>query len=136
MAHQWPPCLSYVLTLPTRSFLLQCRLQMGQYAGPAACLRAIVRHDGVQGLTRGLGATLLREIPGNAIFFTVYESLRRALPGRPSCSGSGAIGDVRTMREVVADASSAVVCGAASGVVVSGMIGGAVGCRRGTNPKP
>lgn len=43
------------------------------YSSTAACLRHLVRTEGLLGLTRGVGATMLRETPGNAIFF-----LRRA----------------------------------------------------------
>jgi Mitochondrial carrier protein len=49
---------------------------------PLACLRALLHQEGLRGLTRGFVPTLCREIPGNAIFFTVYETLRRAWPGR------------------------------------------------------
>ena len=34
-----------------------------------------VQQEGVFGLTRGLGGTIARETPGNALFFTVYEVL-------------------------------------------------------------
>eukprot|EP00976_Prorocentrum_cordatum_P043778 885516-Prorocentrum_minimum.AAC.2 len=59
----------------------QCRLQAGApaghavYTGPLDVIRRIVRNEGRMGagLWRGLGATLVREIPGNTIFFTVYE---------------------------------------------------------------
>ena len=43
------------------------------YSSTAACVRHLVRTEGLLGLTRGVGATMLRETPGNAIFF-----LRRA----------------------------------------------------------
>ncbi len=33
----------------------------------------------LRGLTRGLGATMAREVPGNALFFTAYEALRRVV---------------------------------------------------------
>ena len=39
------------------------------YSSTAACLRHLVRTEGLRGLTRGVGATMLRETPGNAIFF-------------------------------------------------------------------
>ncbi|GIM14284.1 hypothetical protein Vretimale_17297 [Volvox reticuliferus] len=50
--------------------------------GPLQCLREIVvTEGGLRGLTRGLGATMAREVPGNALFFAVYEALRRSLLG-------------------------------------------------------
>ena len=39
------------------------------YSSTLACLRHLVRTEGLLGLTRGVGATMLRETPGNAIFF-------------------------------------------------------------------
>ena len=44
-----------------------------RYRNPVHCLRLSVREEGARGLLRGLGATLAREVPGNALFFTVYE---------------------------------------------------------------
>ena len=66
--------LSFVLS-PVE--LVKCRLQVHGplYLNPAHCVRLTVQREGWHGLTRGLGATMLREIPGNAIFFTVYEVL-------------------------------------------------------------
>lgn len=61
---------------------LQCRMQQagsaGRYpGGPLQVLREVVASEGgLRGLTRGLGATLAREVPGNALFFTIYEGLR------------------------------------------------------------
>lgn len=46
-------------------------------SGPASVLRATLAAEGVAGLSRGLAATAAREVPGNAIFFVTYESLRR-----------------------------------------------------------
>ena len=67
----------------------QCRMQVGRqlpgdgkgarfkgYSSTAACVRHLVRTEGLRGLTRGVGATMLRETPGNAIFFL----RRRAVP--------------------------------------------------------
>jgi hypothetical protein len=68
----------------------QCRMQQVGSAsrfpgGPLQCLREILATEGgVRGLARGLGATLAREVPGNALFFAVYEGLR--------CRGRG-LGD-------------------------------------------
>lgn len=58
---------------------LQCRLQLGNrnshhhYNGPRQCLQHLLKTEGPKGLTRGMHATIAREAPGNAIFFTVYE---------------------------------------------------------------
>ena len=58
---------------------LQCRMQLGamdrlhSYSGPLDCLRQVVRSEGLAGLARGLGGTMAREMPGNAIYFSSYE---------------------------------------------------------------
>ena len=54
-------------------------MQMGsrdishRYSGPGQCFQHLLKTEGPRGLTRGMGATVAREAPGNAIFFTVYE---------------------------------------------------------------
>ncbi|MEW5296884.1 MAG: hypothetical protein WDW36_000131 [Sanguina aurantia] len=65
--------------------LIKVRMQVANsgYSSAMACLRHTIATEGLRGMTRGMGATLLREVPGNAVFFTVYESLRRAM-ARPS----------------------------------------------------
>ena len=40
----------------------------------------VVTKHGVLGMTRGVAATLAREVPGNALFFTVYEAAQMAFP--------------------------------------------------------
>jgi hypothetical protein len=98
---------------------------MGQHRSPLACLAHILRSEGLPGICRGYLPTLCRELPGNAIFFTTYEGLRRALPGRGAAADglSGANGSGRSAVtaawHVVVDAGGAILCGAAAGVVVS-----------------
>jgi hypothetical protein len=97
----------------------QCRLQMAglKYTHPMQCLRDTVATEGLRGLTRGLGATLAREVPGNAVFFTMYEALRRTLPGRPPRDRDP---DAPvSFLEVAEDATSAIVCGGLAGMTVS-----------------
>lgn len=66
-SHPAPPAA------PSHLAVSQCRLQMGgteryhTYNGPIDCLRQTVRTEGLRGLTRGLGGTMARECPGNAI---------------------------------------------------------------------
>eukprot|EP00238_Polyblepharides_amylifera_P004373 CAMPEP_0196575876 /NCGR_PEP_ID=MMETSP1081-20130531/5268_1 /TAXON_ID=36882 /ORGANISM="Pyramimonas amylifera, Strain CCMP720" /LENGTH=155 /DNA_ID=CAMNT_0041894309 /DNA_START=622 /DNA_END=1085 /DNA_ORIENTATION=+ len=76
--------LSFILS-PTE--LIKCRLQSGAppgyppYKGPINVIQRLVQTEGLRaGLGRGLAATLAREIPGNTIFFVVYEYMRMALP--------------------------------------------------------
>mmetsp|Transcript_27363 Transcript_27363/g.70465 ORF Transcript_27363/g.70465 Transcript_27363/m.70465 type:complete len:343 (-) Transcript_27363:203-1231(-) len=60
------------------------------FKGPLHCLRMGLRAEGPRFLTRGFLATCAREVPGNAIFFSVYETLRYALsplaPSLPTAS--------------------------------------------------
>lgn len=61
---------------------------------PLAVVRATLAAEGARGLARGLGGTLAREVPGNAVFFTVYESIRRLLARDgppPSAAASAAL---------------------------------------------
>lgn len=97
--------------------LIKCRLQMGsrdvthRYNGPRHCLQHLLKTEGALGLTRGLGATIAREAPGNAIFFTVYETLRRTFPGRTAPDNPDP-GILATLK----DSASAVTCGGLSGM--------------------
>ncbi|KAF4368364.1 hypothetical protein F8388_019081 [Cannabis sativa] len=68
------------------SELIKCRMQIqgtdslvpltSGYSGPLDCAVKTVKSEGVKGIFRGGGATLLRESIGNAAFFSVYEYVR------------------------------------------------------------
>jgi len=128
--------LSIILS-PTE--LVKCRMQVGQHTSPLTCLQHLVQTEGLWGLSRGFRATLCREVPGNALFFTVYEGLRRSwLGGRPtghgsssSSSGNGG-GDggsggsssagsspLAVAWAIAQDAGGAILCGGLAGVAVS-----------------
>jgi hypothetical protein len=135
--------------------LLPLLLQMAQFNSPLRCLANVVETEGLRGLTRGFLPTLCREIPGNALFFTVYEGLRRTWPGRPaaahgsssssgasnslnssglgssssSSSSSGSGGSLAAAWQVVVDAGGAIVCGGMAGVVVSFIMQKGYWCR-------
>lgn len=49
------------------------RLALPLPRGPLHCLTHLVETEGWRGLARGTTGTLAREVPGNALFFTVYE---------------------------------------------------------------
>eukprot|EP00045_Choanoeca_perplexa_P016574 m.224715 g.224715 ORF g.224715 m.224715 type:complete len:304 (-) comp17298_c0_seq1:1640-2551(-) len=76
--------VSFVLT-PVE--LIKCKLQVqtaaGQaqvYAGTMDCIRQTVRNEGgLLGLFRGHSATLLREMPGNVAWYSLYDALCRAM---------------------------------------------------------
>eukprot|EP00879_Flechtneria_rotunda_P006816 GHRR01007160.1.p1 GENE.GHRR01007160.1~~GHRR01007160.1.p1 ORF type:complete len:411 (+),score=147.40 GHRR01007160.1:87-1319(+) len=118
--------LSFILA-PTE--LVKCRMQMAQYNGPLRCLTHLLQTEGLRGLSRGFVPTLCREVPGNALFFTVYEGLRRSWPGRPSIahgsSNTSGIGNsnrstssLGAVWQVVLDAGGAIVCGGLAGTVM------------------
>jgi hypothetical protein len=103
---------------------LQCRMQMAHrnvhggakppYSSGITCLQHLLRTEGLRGLTRGTGATMARETPGNALFFTVYELLRRVVPGRPQSAAASGDG----FMAILGDAASSIVCGGLAGTVM------------------
>ncbi|CAB3992683.1 mitochondrial carnitine acylcarnitine carrier -like [Paramuricea clavata] len=63
---------------------IKCLLQIQQassgkakYSGPLDCAWKIFKENGIRGLYRGTGATLLRDIPGNGVYFMAYEMFLR-----------------------------------------------------------
>ena len=60
--------------------LLKCRVQEGLDAGPLDAARRVHRAEGLRGFARGFRFTAAREVPGNAIFFLVYEEAQRNFP--------------------------------------------------------
>ena len=60
--------------------LIKCRIQDGQFRRARDAVADVVTKHGVFGMTRGVAATLAREVPGNALFFTVYEAAQMAFP--------------------------------------------------------
>lgn len=116
-------CLSFVIS-PAE--LIKCRMQLGasdvahSYAGPVDAIRQVLRAEGLRGLCRGLGATMAREMPGNAIYFSTYKWLRSRWNGNNGNHGNN--GDLdkaeRTLWETLVDGASAATCGAAAGMVM------------------
>ncbi|CAN8267268.1 unnamed protein product [Cochlearia groenlandica] len=88
------------LACPTE--LIKCRLQAEgasttssmvasvKYGGPMDVARHVVRTEGgPRGLFKGLFPTFLREVPGNATMFGVYEGVKRYLAGGSDTSSLG-----------------------------------------------
>lgn len=48
-----------------------------QYKSTFDCFKQVVGNYGIRGIYQGLGATLLRNIPANIMYFGVYEESRR-----------------------------------------------------------
>jgi len=53
--------------------LIKCRVQAGDSGTTFQIARQIIRDQGYKGLFRGMNATMLREVPGNIAFFSMYE---------------------------------------------------------------
>ena len=93
--------------------LVKVRLQAdgGRYGHSSLnVVRATLAAEGWRGLARGLGGTLAREVPGNAVFFTVYELARRAL--------GPAAGDTTATTTAALAVGAGAVAGAAMWVAV------------------
>ncbi|KAL0973721.1 hypothetical protein UPYG_G00210060 [Umbra pygmaea] len=62
--------------IAVRSVILQ-----GQptYRGPIHCISSILQTEGIQGLYRGAGAMVLRDVPGYTLYFLPYTLFRRWL---------------------------------------------------------
>jgi len=61
---------------------IKCLLQVNQNGNNTTmmkCAKDVYRQGGIRGLYKGLGVTMLRDVPGNAAFFGVYECTKRSL---------------------------------------------------------
>lgn len=112
--------LSFVLS-PAE--LVKCRMQMGLhptlggFAGPMDCIRHLIRTEGVRGLGRGLSGTLTRETFGNSVFFVMYETLRRQLPGRP-VPQQGGQHQPPGLKAILSNSAGAIACGGLAGMAM------------------
>jgi solute carrier family 25 carnitine/acylcarnitine transporter 20/29 len=59
----------------------KCLMQVDKlrYSGFGDCVQQVYRAGGFRSVFRGTGMTVIRDVPGNAIYFTVYEFWRRRL---------------------------------------------------------
>lgn len=60
---------------------------------PPATVKNILKHDGIRGMYRGLGPTILGYLPTWAIYFAVYDGIKRRFGERP-------LGEVDGVRHV------------------------------------
>lgn len=58
-----------------------------QSRGPLQVFRTILQKEGILGIYRGLGVTLLRDTPGHAAYFAIYEYSRETI--HPGCRTHG-----------------------------------------------
>ena len=52
------------------------------YSGPVDCLKKIYKREGLPGLSRGLGLTVLRESPSFGVYFMSYECISSYLKSK------------------------------------------------------
>ncbi|KAK9962962.1 hypothetical protein ABG768_006197 [Culter alburnus] len=56
-------------SVPLRSMGIQSQFM---YRGPLHCISTILQNEGIQGLYRGAGAMILRDVPGYTLYFIPY----------------------------------------------------------------
>jgi len=64
--------------------LVKVRVQMSKERGdkrkkPTQIIKEIYKSDGIWGFTRGLGTTIIREVPSMSAYFGIYNSLKQAV---------------------------------------------------------
>lgn len=59
------------------------------YTTVSACVRATLRENGFKGPFQGLGATLLRNTPANAVYLGTFEVLKGQAAQRLGCKVGG-----------------------------------------------
>jgi len=75
---------------------IKCLLQVqaeaepskAKYRGPIDCARQLLKEGGIKSLSRGFGATLLRDVPSCGMYFMTYEGLMAYLQQGKSRSES------------------------------------------------
>jgi solute carrier family 25 (mitochondrial carnitine/acylcarnitine transporter), member 20/29 len=60
---------------------IKCLMQIdkSRYSTFSSSLQSVYRDGGLRSVFRGTGLTILRDVPGNAVYFAGYESTRRTL---------------------------------------------------------
>lgn len=56
-------------SVPLRSMGIQSQ---SLYRGPVHCISTVLQNEGIQGLYRGAGAMILRDVPGYTLYFIPY----------------------------------------------------------------
>eukprot|EP00474_Spongospora_subterranea_P003586 CRZ04044.1 hypothetical protein [Spongospora subterranea] len=76
-------CGGIISFVQTPLELVKCRMQSGltdvKYRGTLHCLVHTLKNEGITGVFRGQFSTLIREIPGSAMYFVIYELAVRAM---------------------------------------------------------
>jgi hypothetical protein len=83
---------SLVITPVERVKCVMQAMPAGSFKGPLACIRELLRRDGASGLLfRGLGATLLRELPACTFYFVTFDLTKALLLGSGALSRTSAL---------------------------------------------
>ena len=73
----------------------ESKVKQQQYKGFRDCARQIHQQDGLRGLYKGMVLTLMRDVPGNMVYFGVYTVTKNAIGDSPaSALISGALAGV------------------------------------------
>ncbi|CAL8402318.1 unnamed protein product [Arctogadus glacialis] len=61
--------------------LLQIQAASGEvkYAGPMDCVKQLYKQNGIRGIYKGTGLTLMRDLPASGMYFMTYEWLKNLL---------------------------------------------------------
>lgn len=59
--------------------VLQSQGDNAMYKGPVDVVRKLYAEGGMRSLFRGTGATLMRDVPGSAVYFAAYEIAKKAV---------------------------------------------------------
>ncbi len=86
-------------------------------AGTADMMRRVVRSDGLRGLWRGLGPTLVLAVPTTGLYFTMYEAMRDHASIPPVLAGAFARFVAATTASPLELARTQLQSGAPGGVV-------------------
>lgn len=57
--------------------MVKTQMQVGGHNGPFNTISQIVKTCGLKGLTKGMGLTIAREVPGCGLYFGAYEVMVR-----------------------------------------------------------
>lgn len=66
---------------------LQTKVSIPPRGGPIDVVRSLYNKQGIRGLYRGLGITMMRDAPAHGVYFWTYEYMREQL--HPGCRKSG-----------------------------------------------
>ncbi|KAM5579022.1 mitochondrial arginine transporter BAC2 [Rosa sericea] len=79
--------LQSLVLSPVELIKIRLQLQTKTQKGPREVAKSIMKAEGLRGLYRGLGITILRDAPAHGLYFSTYEYMREQL--HPGCRKTG-----------------------------------------------